>query len=158
MHAFIFLQAAHQFNTLDGIGEMLRKALITVEMMKTFISNVRRASYPDASLFRQEQSKIESEWPEYKKEYALCKPPQHMIKSHGLCPVDALPLNSEAWKAEGEQWKIFWNTRLQYVMSRMNHHIHPIVNQDTGERRPLHSCCKKGAPKICKGGFHSITR
>ena len=147
MHAFIFLQAAHQFNTLDGIGEMLRKALITVEMMKTFISNVRRASYPDASLFRQEQSKIESEWPEYKKEYALCKPPQHMNKSHGLCPVDALPLNSEAWKAEGEQWKIFWNTRLQYVMSRMNHHIHPIVNQDTGERRPLHSCCKKGSSK-----------
>ena len=153
MHAFIFLQAAHQFHTLHEIGDMLKKALITVNMLKAYISNVRRASYPDAARFQQERSNIESEWPEYKHELALCKPPQHMNKSYGLCPVDALPLNSDAWKAEGEQWKESYNMRLQYVMSRMNHHIHPIVNHDTGERRPLHSCCKKGAPKICKGGF-----
>ena len=153
MHAFIFLQAAHQFKTLNEIGEMLRESLIKVDMMKAFISNVRRASYPDAERFQQERSNIESEWLEYKKEFALCKPPQHENKFHGLCPVERLPLNSEAWKAEGESWTKSYNMRLQYVMSRMNHHIHPIVNPNTGERRPLHSCCKKGAPNICKGGF-----
>ena len=152
MHAFIFFQAAHQFKTLHEISNMLREALLKVDMMKTFISNVRRASYPDVERFQQEQSKIESEWPEYKKEVALCKPPPRQNGRHGLCPVESLPLNSEAWKAEGELWKKSYNERLQYVMSHMNHHIHP-VNPNTGERQPLHSCCKKGAPKICKSGF-----
>ena len=71
MHAFIFFQAAHQSKTLHEISNMLREALLKVDMMKTFISNVRRASYPDVESFQQEQSKIESEWPEYKKEL-LC--------------------------------------------------------------------------------------
>ena len=59
LHAFIFLQAAHQFNTLHEIGEMLRKSLITVDMMKAYTSNVRRASYPDAAQFQQEKAYIE---------------------------------------------------------------------------------------------------
>ena len=33
VHAFIFLQAAHQFNTLHDIGDMLRMSLITVDML-----------------------------------------------------------------------------------------------------------------------------
>ena len=35
----------------------------------------------------------------------------------------------------------------------MDHHIHPVLNPETGERQPLHSCCKKGSPNICKSGF-----
>ena len=35
----------------------------------------------------------------------------------------------------------------------MNHHIHPVSNPNTGERRPLRSCCKKDAPNTCKSGF-----
>ena len=54
---------------------------------------------------------------------------------------------------EGVRWKQQYDERLQYVQSRMNHHIHPISNPSTGERRPLRSCCKKGAPNVCKGGF-----
>ena len=153
LHAFMFLQAAHQFNTLHEIAEMLRKSLITVDMLKAYTSNVRRASYPDAAQFQQEKVIIEYAWPEYKNELALCKPPSNISKSFGLCPVGALPLKSEVWKAEGEQWKKSYEKRLQYVMARMNHHIHPVVNQETGERRPFHSCCKKGTPHICKGGF-----
>ena len=52
LHAFMFLQAAHQFNTLHEIGEMLRKSLITVDMLKAYTSNVRRESYPDAAHFQ----------------------------------------------------------------------------------------------------------
>ena len=38
-------------------------------------------------------------------------------------------------------------------MSRMNHHIHPLVDEDIGERRLLNSC--KGSKKKdeCKSGF-----
>ena len=64
-----------------------------------------------------------------------------------------MSLNSEAWLADGKKWKTSYDKRLQYIMSHMNHHIHPIVDQETGERQPLHSCCKKDAPKNCKGGF-----
>ena len=45
-----------------------------------------------------------------------------------------------------------YNERLQFVQSRMNHHVHPVANAATGERRPLHSCCKKCQPKLCKAG------
>ena len=141
MHAFLFLQAAHQYHNLHEIGDLLRRSLITVEMLKTYISNVRRASYPDAARFRQERTDIEAAWPEYKNEFALCRPPQTKTRS-GLCPVDTIRLKSESWISEGEQWKKAYNGRLQFVMSRMNHHIHPIVNEDTGERRPLHSSCQ----------------
>ena len=132
---------------------MLRKSLITVDMLKEFTNNVRRASYPDVAQFQRERAEIEAAWPAYREEMALSKPPVGVNFANGLCPETYKPLKSEAWLAEGQQWKQTYNQRLQYVMSRMNHHIHPIVNQVTGERQPLKSCCKKGAPKICKGGF-----
>ena len=46
-----------------------------------------------------------------------------------------------------------YETRLQHALSRMNHHIHPVVNAETGERRPLPSCQPKGKPKQCKADF-----
>ena len=36
---------------------MLRQALLTVEMLKTYTSNVRRAWYPDVSQFEQDREK-----------------------------------------------------------------------------------------------------
>ena len=45
------------------------------------------------------------------------------------------------------------NCRLQHVLSHMNHHIHPVVDANTGERRPLKSCQAKNRPKECKAGF-----
>ena len=118
MHAFLFLQAAHQYHNLHEIGDLLRRSLITVEMLKTYISNVRRASYPDAARFRQERTDIEAAWPEYKKEFDLCRPPQTKTIS-GLCPVDTIRQKSESWIIEGEQCKKAYNGRLQPVMSRM---------------------------------------
>ena len=37
--------------------------------------------------------------------------------------------------------------RLQHVLARMNHHIHPLVNTATRERWPLQSCQPKNRPK-----------
>ena len=75
VHAFLFFQMANQFCTLQEIGDMLRKSLITVDMLKEFTNNVRRASYPDVAQFQRERSDIEAAWPAYKEEIALSKPP-----------------------------------------------------------------------------------
>ena len=153
LHAFLFPQTTHQFRTLHEISGMLRDSLITVDMLKAYINNARRASYPDVEKFRKERDSIEAEWPAYRKEKALSKPPCNCVPSSKCSLENPHPLNSEAWLAEGREWKKSFDARLQYVMSHMNHHIHPVVNLHTGERRPLKSCCKKGAPKLCKGGF-----
>ena len=61
LHAFLFFQSAHQFHTLHEIGEMLRESLITIDMLKLYTSNVRRAWYPDVVKFQRERSDIESQ-------------------------------------------------------------------------------------------------
>ena len=62
------------------------------------------------------------------------------------------PLTAPEWSSEGNVWRTIYDNRLQHVLSRMNHHIHPL-NIDTGERVPLASCCRKGRIKECKSGF-----
>ena len=54
---------------------------------------------------------------------------------------------------EETEWTRKYKERLQHVMSRMNHHIHPLVNPTTGERRPLRSCIPKGKKTGCRGNF-----
>ena len=53
----------------------------------------------------------------------------------------------QEWEAEGIQWKTKRDLRLQHVLSHMNHHIHPLVDKDTQERKPLPSCKAKNKPK-----------
>ncbi len=45
-HLFLFIQMAHQFCTLQDIAEKLRDALLTVDMLNMYVTNVRRAAYP----------------------------------------------------------------------------------------------------------------
>ena len=59
----------------------------------------------------------------------------------------------QQWEAEGAAWKAKRETRLQHVLSHMNHHVHPLVNAETGERKPLASCQPKSRPNECKSGF-----
>ena len=103
LHAFIFFQSAHQFNTLHEIGNMLRHRLITVDMVKSYTTNIRRAAYPDAAKFQRERLHIESQWPAYRNEVALSKPPADFLTWHGRYLDEEIPLKSEAWLADGEK-------------------------------------------------------
>jgi hypothetical protein len=38
----------------------------------------------------------------------------------------------DAWKAEGLAWSAKYRARQQHVMARMNHHIHPVPNAESG--------------------------
>ena len=85
LHAFLFPQMAQQYQTLNDIAMMLRKALLTVEMLKAYTSNVRRAWYPDVTKFEQERENIEAAWPAYTQERALSKPPVSMTPNYRPC-------------------------------------------------------------------------
>ena len=50
------------------------------------------------------------------------------------------------------EWTEAYHKRQQHCFSRMNHHIHPLVNSATGTRRPLQSCLAKGK-QVCKYDF-----
>ena len=122
-HLFLFPQMAHQFCTLEEIAERLRNASLTVDAMKNYVTNVRRASYLDPEQFQAERESIESAWPAYTTEVSLSKPPRCALTSYEPCPASSPQLLSEAWLMEGEMWKNEYDQRLQYVQSRMNHHI-----------------------------------
>merc|ERR1712025_477333 len=55
IHMFLFFQMLHQHMTLAEIGERLRRGLVSVQAMKTYVSTVRRAAYPDVKLFEEER-------------------------------------------------------------------------------------------------------
>ena len=111
-HLFFFPQMAHQFCNLEEIAEKLRNASLTVDAMKSYVTNVRRASYPDPEQFQAERERIESAWPAYTTEVSLSKPPRCALTSYGLCPATSPQLLSEAWLKEGEMWKNEYDKRL----------------------------------------------
>ena len=154
IHMFLFLQIVHQHRNLHDIAEMIKEKLISVEQFKALITHVRCASYPEVEKFNKERADIEQAWPAYANDKSLCQVP-HFISA---APVDIPHLtaesNSEKWEAEGKSWRGQYEARLQHVMARMNHHIHPLVNASTDERRLLNSCRTKGKGEtICKAGF-----
>ena len=77
VHLFMYLQNACQFNNLRELGEMIRKAMLSVEAFKEFISYVRCAEYPDVQRFEAERPAIEKAWPAYNQDLTLSRLPAH---------------------------------------------------------------------------------
>ncbi len=154
-HFFIFLQMAHQFMTLVEIASMLERGILSVDALKRFHDHVRHAAYPKPEDVKEERPLVEEMWPAYQGDVSLCRAPPFVWQPvHAQAP----PTLSEAvdhamWETDGARWKRLYEDRLQHALSRMNHHIHPVVDASTGERRPLRSCQPKNRPKECKGGF-----
>ena len=74
----------------------------------------------------------------------LQAPPRHVLH------VD---FGRRAWEDDGALWLSRFNARLQHALLRLIHHVHPLVNEDTGERRVLTSCRPKDKRNVCKGDF-----
>ena len=146
---------AHQYLNLAEIGEKLKAGMLTVQALKDYQNYVRCSEYPDLGKFELERVGIEKAWPAFSEDYALNRAPSYVWQGlRGASPaVLSETVNMSAWYAEGKAYRQKSEERLQYVMARMNHHIHPIVDATTGERRPLPSCQPKGKPKECKSGF-----
>ena len=105
--------------------------------MKEYVNYSRCAAYPDVDRFEQERDTIEKEWPAYADDLTLSRLPNFFWHCGDTSP---------------EEWTQRYHERLQHCLSRMNHHIHPLVNAATGTRRPLQSCLAKGKQE-CKADF-----
>ena len=139
VHLFLFLQMVHQFCTLVDLATKLREGFLSVEAMKQFVSTARCAAYPDVDQFERERDTIEQSWPAFASDASPSRAPAWAFD---LPSVDVQLFGSE-WLQEGLAWERQYKERLQHTSSRMNHHIHPICNSETRERRPLASCTTK---------------
>ena len=139
LHFFIFLQMAYQFHNLSEIATMFRHRLLSLDALKQFHSHLRCAKCPDLQKFKNEHAQIEKAWPAYATDFSLCRPPAYMWETLNGRPSPHLHETSDvgAWTQEGVQWLAKRDARLQHVLSRMNHHIHPLVDEATGQRRPF---------------------
>ena len=148
LHFFLYVQMAHQFQNLSEIAEQIKHGMLSAPALKRYQNEVRCAKYPDLGNFEGEKEALEKAWPAFETDYALNLPPSFVWEP--LRQVPAAPLNSltslESWEEEGRSWLRLHDRRLQFVMARMNHHIHPLV-PGTDERRPLPSCQPTGKPK-----------
>ena len=154
LHFFLFVQMAHQFKNLHEIAEMIRDGLLGMEDFKDYQNHARCAEYSDVQAFNAERDEIEKAWPEYRDSAALCKPPALLWSDTAAPHCNHLLVGKpvHTWISEGIRWAQRNSTRLQFVMSHMNHHIHPVSSQ-SGERQPLKSCRPQNRPNECKAGF-----
>mgnify|MGYP002811759978 FL=1 len=142
VHFFLYLQMIMQFSTLHHLAAVLREGMVTSEALKHYVSHVRCASYPDLEAHRAGRGKVEKAWPAYAEDATLSRLPHVFWR---------------APEASGEEWLRQYHSRLQHGLTRMNHHIHPLVNPDddpsTGERRSWQSCRpqnqKETLPRVC---------
>jgi len=79
LHLFLFIQMPMQHLTLKEIADLFHKHLLTPDAWKSYVENVRIATYPDFELFQKEKPFIESAWPAFATDMSLCRPPRKLI-------------------------------------------------------------------------------
>ena len=115
---------------------------------------MRCASYPDADQFQKERADIERAWPAYAEDKSMCQIPAFVSEFAQSSSPHLLTCSStDEWLQEGQEWATKYNVRRQHVMSRMNHHIHPLIDEKSGERKLLSSCKSTRKKEECKSGF-----
>ena len=130
----------------------IRNHMLSVESFKDYINFTRVAAYPDVAKFEASREHIEQCWPAYAKDFSLSRPSFFLAPRSVLCLPDAVQCSRDM-TLEEQEWTRKYQARLQHVMAHMNHHIHPLVNPSTGERRPLRSCIPKGKKTGCRSNF-----
>lgn len=155
LHFFLYCQQAHQFQNSSEIAEGLRKRWLSVTAIKQYHNHVRCSKYPDLDGFNEARKNIEQSGPAFASDYALNRAPSYAWESlrRDVAQILKPGVDLSDWQKEGSRRLTEHDQRLQFVMARMSHHIHPLVDGGSGERRPLSSCFSKGNNKDCKSGF-----
>ena len=156
LHFFMYIQTLLQFLTLQEIADKLRNGIITSESWKEYVSYVRCAAYPDAEKAERDRNNVEQSWPAYTTVDTLARLSETLWEdTAGSTSPHFLHQDFEraAWEIDAANWLRTYDGRLQEALLYMNHHIHPLVNEETGERRVLPSCQPKDKSNTCKGGF-----
>ena len=72
---------------------------------------------------------------------------QASMKEHGIkFAIQYIALHDHCNPAALEA---LYKDRLQKTLAHFNHHVHPLVNEATGDRRVLSSCRPKTKDNVC---------
>ena len=160
IHLMAYIISAFQHHTLQEIADMIERELLSVDAIKHYHEWAVRQEHPRADMHQATVSHLEQEWRRNYRGHAhdaLAFVPTYLAHdpARNLWSDNTMPL-SEAL-TDGTRFLETYMKDSQFVLSRTNHHIHP-VNEKTGEREPLTSCKPKGKHKCaeCKAGHPLI--
>ena len=88
VHLFVYLQMISQYSTLHELANALREQMISADAIKTFVSYVRCAEYPDVHQFQVNRSKVEKSWPAYSADSSLSRLPAFFWNAHTASSLD----------------------------------------------------------------------
>ena len=71
----------------------------------------------------------------------------------GCSQVLQQSVDLSTWEMDGRRWLTLRNERLQHVLSHMNHHIHPLKDDGSGERGLLAGCKKRRTAIFARAAF-----
>ena len=105
IHMFIFFQMLHQHKNLHEIAKLIQERLASADAFKTYVDQVRCASYPDVVKFNEERADIEKSWPAYASDKSMCQVP-HFIADRSMYEVPHLLQcdSVESWMQDGRRW------------------------------------------------------
>ena len=155
LHLIAFLQRVHQHCTLMEIAQMIRKELLSVEALKQYTDWVCNQAYPDASRQAAEAEELERQWPAFRGDRRLGRPPAFIWDDAGPC-LNGVDTCLATLRAEGAKWLARYDDAAQYIMQHVQHHVHK--RGPDGERRPLTACQKFGKPSQCRHEFPMVER
>ena len=156
LHLFLYPQMVNQFSTMQELADKLRDGILSAKAWKEYVSHVRVASYPDPVKAERDREATEKAWPAYATDQTLSRLTFELwadtagtTSPHFMQPA----FGQQAWETDAHIWLSRYNTRLQHALLHMNHHVHPLINAETGERRVLNSCRPKDGRNTCKSDF-----
>lgn len=89
----------------------------------------------------------ETSWPEHKDKHCLTLFPQYLLE------IDDGIEGAHSKRECAQEWaRKFLEEDVEELQYLKQHHVH-IVNEVTGERKPLTACRRKDNPKLCKSDF-----
>jgi hypothetical protein len=152
----MYIQMLPQFASLQELADKLREGIISSESWKEYVSYVRCAAYPDPATAERARNAVETSWPAYATDDSLARLSAELwADTAGTTSphIFRQDFEREAWAIDAAIWLARYDARLQHALLHMNHHVHPLVNEETGERRVLQSCRPKDKRNECKSGF-----
>lgn len=123
LHLIKFLQRVHQHCTLMDIARMIREELLSVEALKQHTDWVCNQAYPDALRQAAEAEELERQWPAFRGDRRLRRPPASIWDDAGPC-LNGVGTCLAKLRAEGAEWKTRYDDAAPYIMQRVQHHVH----------------------------------
>ena len=151
----LLTEKAETHCTMMDIARMIREELLSVEALKQYTDWVCNQAYPDASRQAAEAEELERQWPAFRGDRRLGRPPAFIWDDAGPC-LNGVGTCLATRRAEGAQWLARYDDAAQYIMQHVQHHVHK--RGPDGERRPLPACQKLGKPSDCRHEFPMTER